>query len=162
VLLASVFDELNPHVGWGLLWFGVVSGAMETRSWISRRLSNFRIVWLGERSYSLYLVHFTVIGLACHAVSLMTDSKGTFFILLTRTISIVASLAVTIVVFHFIERRFARNLVTADVILPWRHHAEAAQTYSQGSVIAHPDAETPIVCLESPRPRKRSRSPDSG
>ena len=128
VLAAGAFDELNPHVGWGLLWFGVVSAAMESRSWISRRLSNFRIVWLGERSYSLYLLHFTVIGLACHAVSLMTDSKGAVFILLTRTISIVASLAIAIVVFHFIERRFARNLVTADMILPWGRHADAAQT----------------------------------
>lgn len=120
VLAASAFDGLNPHVGWGLLYFGVVSRAMETRSWISRGLSNFGFVWLGERSYSLYLVHYTVIGLASHAVSLVTGSKGAVFILLTRTISIVATLAVTILVFHFVERRFARNLVTADVVLPWR------------------------------------------
>ena len=125
VLASAVFPLLNPHVGWGLLYFGIVSVAMDRGTSIARTLSQFKFVWLGERSYSLYLVHYSVIGLVCHAVSFLIGSKGVAYFLLTRPLSIVGTLAATVLLFHFIERRFARNLVTADAVLPWRRHADA-------------------------------------
>ncbi|MBC7601779.1 MAG: acyltransferase [Ramlibacter sp.] len=120
VLVVSHFSQLNQHVGWGTLYFGLTALAMERQSIIYRMLSKYEFVWLGERSYSLFLVHFTVIGLVCHAASAVIDSKSLGYFLLTRSLSIVLSLVATVVLFHFFERPFARGLVTGEDVLPRR------------------------------------------
>ncbi len=117
--ISAITDSLNPHVGWGAVYFGLVARAMDPTSRLWRLLSGHAWVWLGERSYSLFLVHFTVIGLVCHAVSYAFDSKTVGYFLLSRALSIALSLLATVLLFHFIERRFAHGLVTAEEVFPW-------------------------------------------
>jgi peptidoglycan/LPS O-acetylase OafA/YrhL len=117
---AAAWSWLNPLVGWGFLYLGLLSYAMDRSTRLYRWLSAFPVVWLGERSYSFFLTHCTVIALVCHTISCFTEQKGVGYFLLTRSITLVVSAAVTIAVFHLVERRFARNLVTADYSLPWR------------------------------------------
>jgi peptidoglycan/LPS O-acetylase OafA/YrhL len=117
-LSACLYDELNIHIGWGAIYFGLVSFAMTPRSLLSKFLSKYELVWLGERSYSLFLVHFSIIGLVCQAMSFLFDSKTLGYFILTRFLSVILSLIAAILVFHFIERRFAHGLLTGNDMLP--------------------------------------------
>lgn len=124
-LLAFRFARLNVHVGWAAIYFGVVTLAMSPGA-LARRLSSWPLVWLGERSYSLFLVHFAVFSGVCHAVSMVTTHKDFQYVLITRFIEIPMALLVSMLIFHFIERRFARNLVTADNFWPIRDRTDRA------------------------------------
>lgn len=117
--LACTLTEWNIHVGWGLVYFGIVALAMHPETLVNRRLSSFNWVWLGERSYSLFLVHYSVIGLVCQAVSFWLPGKSTPYFVWTRLLSIVFSMLAAILVFHLIERRTARNLATGNALWPW-------------------------------------------
>lgn len=119
IVLGGMADLLNVHVGWGLLYFGVVSSALDRWTRASRTLSNDKLVWLGERSYSIFLTHYAVITIVCLLVSTFVPTKGAGYFIATRAIAILASLLVAMLVFHLVEKRFARNLVTADRIFPW-------------------------------------------
>jgi peptidoglycan/LPS O-acetylase OafA/YrhL len=117
-LCAVYFSAVQPHVGWGLMYFGAASLAMDPGSRVSRLLSGYGFVWIGERSYSLFLVHYSVIGLVCHAVSALTSSKSAMYFLLTRGLSIPLIGLATVLTFHLVERRFARGLMTGADLLP--------------------------------------------
>ena len=118
-LAAFRYPALNVHFGWGLFYFGVVTVAMSGGR-LARFLGSWHLVWLGERSYSLFLVHFAVFSAVCHVVSLLTTHKGLTYVLTTRLIEVPLALLVAMLIFHFIERRFARNLVTAENFWPRR------------------------------------------
>lgn len=119
ILCGGSIDGLNIHVGWGLFYFGVVASAMDRSTRASRSLSNDKLVWLGERSYSIFLTHYAVITITCLVVSSWVPSKGAVYFLATRVISLLVSMVVAMLVFHLVEKRFARNLATADRFLPW-------------------------------------------
>ncbi|MBV8782144.1 MAG: acyltransferase [Phycisphaerae bacterium] len=117
-MIAFAHPKLNVHVGWGLVYFGLVAVALNGKSTLSHWLARRPLVWLGERSYSLFLVHYAVITAVCQIVSLLTMQKGWQYFVITRAIEIPVILLVTMFVFHFVERRFAKNLVTADRFWP--------------------------------------------
>lgn len=119
VLAAAAVDVLNIHVGWGLFYFGIVAEAMDGSSLLARFLSRDALVWLGERSYSIFLTHYAVIVIVCLTVSAFVPGKGLAYFVVSRLVAVVGLLVVAVAVFHFIERRFARSLVTADRLLPW-------------------------------------------
>lgn len=119
-LIISYFNlpSFNPHVGWGLIYLGVVAFAMDRCSHLSSYLSFAPLVWLGERSYSLFLTHHTVIVMIYWLSSLLIDTKGIAFYLVTRVAALAASIFIAMITFSFVERRFAKGLVTADQFWP--------------------------------------------
>jgi peptidoglycan/LPS O-acetylase OafA/YrhL len=121
---AIILPAVNPHVGWGLFYFGIVATALDQLSDLSQRLSSSFLVWLGERSYSLFLTHHTIIVLTYLAISFLVDAKGPAFYLCTRFISVLFSLLAAMLLFSFVERRFASGLATANYFWPpvrtWR------------------------------------------
>jgi peptidoglycan/LPS O-acetylase OafA/YrhL len=145
VLVSAIFPQLNAHVGWGLLYFGAVSMAMDRRTWLARTLSDFRFVWLGERSYSLYLVHYTMIGLVCYGASFIIAAKNLKYFVLTRALSLIASFGAAVFLFGLIERRFAHNLVTANMTWPWQRQAGGVSPPSRNST----------ACRATGRPARR-------
>lgn len=118
VAIALGEPRLNPHIGWGLIHLAAVSSAIDRPTSWSRALSGPNMVWLGERSYSLFLTHFAVIGLVCHAASLAFHAKSAGYFAFSRLASLVLSVWVAMLLFHWLERRFARNLTTADMFWP--------------------------------------------
>jgi len=76
------------------------------------------MVWLGERSYSLFLFHFTAFAAVNWAVSLISPDKDLGYFFVTRFVGISIAFLGAMLIFHFVERRFARNLVTADQFWP--------------------------------------------
>jgi peptidoglycan/LPS O-acetylase OafA/YrhL len=118
VVCSAYVDVLNPYAGWGLLAFCLVSGASQHNTLIEKVLSRPLFIWVGERSYSLFLTHFAVIVLVYHGVSTLTASKGTVYFLTTRILAIPLMLLTAMLLFHFVERRFAKNLKTANAFWP--------------------------------------------
>jgi peptidoglycan/LPS O-acetylase OafA/YrhL len=119
VVGAAYLEALNTHVGWGLLAVALVSSASDYSTNNEHVLSKPLFVWLGERSYSLFLTHGMVINLVYEGVSSLTPTRGAVYLLVSRLVAIPLILFAAILLFHFVERRFATNLVTADAFWPW-------------------------------------------
>ena len=105
-------------MGWGLFYFGTAATALDRCSPVSKQLSSKLFVWLGERSYSLFLTHGTIIVLTFWATSLCLDANGAIWYVATRSIAVAVSMLVAMILFNFVERRFATGLVTADHFWP--------------------------------------------
>lgn len=119
IVLASVISPtVNPHVGWGLIYLAVTAFALDTLSPLSRGLSSSLLVWLGERSYSLFLTHHTVIVLTFWSMSMLVGGKGPIYYVGSRATSIALSLLVAMALFSLVERRFASGLVTSYQFWP--------------------------------------------
>ncbi len=118
VLIACRWPWLNVHVGWGLFYFGLVSEALDSTGTVANWFSSWPMVWLGERSYSLFLIHFSIFTAVCHAASMLIPRKGLPYYLTTRAIELPLALLASMVIFVLIERRFAHNLVSADAFWP--------------------------------------------
>jgi peptidoglycan/LPS O-acetylase OafA/YrhL len=101
---------------------------------IRSRLEHPLFVWLGERSYSLFLTHFSVMYLVNYLVSYVTPGRNIVYGIATRTLSVPASVFAAMLLFHFVERRFARGLVTADAFWPWQA-AKKLEPHVKGSSI---------------------------
>ncbi len=116
ILAAAWVPWLNIHVGYGLLYTGVVQRLVASvrPGFISSPLA----VWLGERSYSLFLVHVSVFQLVDHAAAHLIARRSAMWLVVTRVVGLPAALLVAMLLFWVVERRFARGLVTADAFWP--------------------------------------------
>lgn len=118
-LLALRYPPLNVHLGLALLYSGIVVLAVEGSGWLRGRLSKPFLVWLGERSYSLFLIHFPVFYLTNYFASLVLSERGATYFILTRLAGIPLAFLAAMVIFALVERRFARGLTTGDRFWPW-------------------------------------------
>lgn len=118
VLLATYFKHLNIHGGFGLLYAGLTVLAFDLGTLWTRFLSSPFMVWLGERSYSLFLIHFTAFATVNYAVSWFIGSRTETYFAVTRLIGIPAALLAAMIMFQLVERHFARNLVTDKYFWP--------------------------------------------
>lgn len=78
------------------------------------------MVWLGERSYSLFLIHFSVFYLVCYICSMYIAERNWLYGVCSRGIGIPLAFFLAMVLFHFVERRQARGLVTGHIFWPWQ------------------------------------------
>lgn len=120
VLASLLFPGINHHVGYGLIGAALVAMAADGTSRLGRWLSRPWFLWLGERSYSMFLTHYAAINLGCYLASLVLDGKGMAYVILSRSLIFCLALLFMVLVFNGVERRFARNLTTADWKYPWR------------------------------------------
>ena len=118
ILLATKVKPMNVHAGFGLLYAGLTVLAFDVGSAWTQFLSSPLMVWLGERSYSLFLIHFTAFALTNYVVSWLIPTKSATYFALTRLIGLPGALLAAMLIFHLIERRFARNLVTDKQFWP--------------------------------------------
>jgi peptidoglycan/LPS O-acetylase OafA/YrhL len=115
---SSIAPVGQKIAGYGLLYTGLVSRALDPASGISRMLSGWFLVWLGERSYSLFLIHCAVILMVSEAFAVLMPSRGLGGLLAVRATSVVGSLLAAMLLFSYIERRFAYGLATGNVFWP--------------------------------------------
>lgn len=129
VLLAPMVEGIGFATGFGLLYGGILALVMRPESSLSRWLSTPLLVWLGERSYSIFLIHFNVFYLTNYVVSLFVPGRNAAYGVLTRGVGLPLALLAAMVLFHVVERRFARGLVTAGSFWPpiGRHGAAAGR-----------------------------------
>ena len=108
----------NFHVGFALFYFGIAGLSLRPRGFLGELLSRPLIVWLGERSYSLFLIHFTVFYAVNDLISALVATRGLGYFLATRMLGVPLALAAAMMLFHFVERRFANGLATAEMLWP--------------------------------------------
>lgn len=131
VALACAWPALNLHIGWGLVHFGLVLAALDEKGSLARVLGRWPLVWLGERSYSLFLAHMSVFTIVSHVLSVFLPGKSALYFVLSRLIELPLSLFVAMLIFSFVERRFAHNLASADAFWPsWTHAGKKAEAPS--------------------------------
>lgn len=107
------------HSGYGLFYAGIIVLAFNIVS-LKRFLSRPLMIWLGERSYSLFLIHFSVFYLVDNIVSHFTPERNALYAVLTRGVGIPLALFAAMLLFHFVERRQARGLMTGNMFWPWQ------------------------------------------
>jgi len=120
VLFVTIVQPVfNVHAAYALVYGGAVILAMSPTTPL-RLLETFPLVWLGERSYSLFLTHFSALYAADNVAALFFPARVTSYFLLSRALGLVLALFATLLVFCLVERRFAKNLATAKVLFPWQ------------------------------------------
>jgi peptidoglycan/LPS O-acetylase OafA/YrhL len=117
---AALSSQINAHAGYGLVYAGLVCLVLEPQGRLAAAFGRWHLVWFGERSYSLFLVHVAVIVLVYHASSQAIAGRGLSFLIVTRVLAIPLALLAAMVIFSGVERRFARGLVTAEFFWPTR------------------------------------------
>lgn len=120
IAAAALDSQVSSHVGYGLLYMALVSHAMVAGSTLGGWLERPTMIWLGERSYSLFLTHYSMIALACWATSLAISSKSAAFFIISRALALAGSVVAACVLFECVESRFARGLVTVGQWWPNR------------------------------------------
>jgi peptidoglycan/LPS O-acetylase OafA/YrhL len=124
VVVACHWTSLSPSVGYGLIYAGVVSRALDPGSALARPLGAWHLVWLGERSYSLFLIHWTIWVLILHTASRLVHGHLAF-VILTRAVALPLFLLAAMLLFQFSERRFAWGLTTKESFWPRRRRDAA-------------------------------------
>ena len=107
------------HSGYGLVYAGVIILSFNIQSF-KDFLSRPIMIWLGERSYSLFLMHFAVFYFLDNLVSHFTSERNALYGILTRAIGIPLALFLSMLLFNYVERRQARGLLTGDMFWPWQ------------------------------------------
>lgn len=146
VAAALFVPVMNIHFGFGLLYGGVVVLAMRGSGSLRQVLSSPPLVWLGERSYSLFLTHFSVLYMSNQLAAFAFPTRDAGYFLLSRTLGLPVSLLVAMGLFSLVEKRFARSLATADAFWPWqfdryrmaRSHPQRPQGGVDGMVTVQP------------------------
>jgi peptidoglycan/LPS O-acetylase OafA/YrhL len=107
------------HSGYGLFYGGVLILVSYSEQ-VKKFLSNPLFLWVGERSYSLFLVHLSVFYLCDNLAAYFTPERGLVYALLTRGLGIPLAFLASMILFQLVEKRFARGLVTDKMIWPWQ------------------------------------------
>ncbi len=107
------------HSGYGLIYAGIIVLAFNAQSF-KMFLSKPLMIWLGERSYSLFLIHFSVFYLTDNLVSQFVDGRSIVYGILTRLIGIPLAFFASLLLFWFVEKKQARGLVTSNAFWPWQ------------------------------------------
>jgi peptidoglycan/LPS O-acetylase OafA/YrhL len=107
----------NVLTGYGIFYAGIAGLAQKNAPRVAV-LSALPMVWLGERSYSLFLSHFSVFGLVCHFVSVWVHGKTGRYLAVTRLVDLPLAILTAMALFQVVEAKFARGLVTARTVWP--------------------------------------------
>jgi len=119
-LIAQYAPQANVHAAYGLIYGGIVCLAMRRGRLLNRMLTRPIAIWVGERSYSLFLVHFSILYLSDYLASLIFAERNAAYGVSSRAFGLVVSLLAAMTIFSLIERRFARGLTTAAAFWPWQ------------------------------------------
>ena len=118
VIYSHTFISLL-HAGYGIFYAGIITLSFNLASF-KNFLRKPLMIWFGERSYSIFLIHFSVFYLTDNIVSRFTTDRSALYGILTRAIGIPLALFLAMLLFHFVERRQAKGLVTEKAFWPWQ------------------------------------------
>lgn len=115
---SGLSGDFRPiHAGFGLAWSAWIGLCMRVAS-LRKAMALPTLVWLGDRSYSLFLTHMTVFVFTSWAVSHWCSEKNWAYGVMTRAIGLPLALLVAMLLFWFVERHFSHRLETASIFWP--------------------------------------------
>lgn len=119
LIAGSWYYQPLVHSAYGLIFAAIIILAFHISSF-KKMLSAPFMIWLGERSYSLFLVHFSVFYLIDNIVSRFTPGRNAMYAILTRGIGIPMGLFAAMLLFQFVEKKQAHGLITGNMFWPWQ------------------------------------------
>jgi len=105
--------------GYSMLYAGIMIFAFKEQ-WLQRILDKPIMIWIGERSYSLFLIHFSVFYLVDYICSMIFADRNIYYGIATRSFGILIAFIMALLLFHFVERRQAKGLITDKAFWPWQ------------------------------------------
>jgi len=128
VVLSGYWHGINAHAGFALFYGGLFNTQVQHAGAMSRLLSTRAARWVGERSYSMFLVHFSALYVGDYLASLHFATRSVGYFAFARLIGIPLTIVTTLAVFELAERPYARGLSTSSprpVMLRRIRNAEA-------------------------------------
>jgi len=119
IIAASFLYTPISHAGYGLLYAGIIILAFHKQK-LRNRLSAPFMIWLGERSYSLFLIHYTAFYFTDFLLSLLFPGRTLAYGILAKLLGIAMALFSAMLLFYFVERKQAKGLVTDKCFWPWQ------------------------------------------
>lgn len=117
LVFGSLFYLPLAHSGFGFIYAGLIIMSFN-RGLLRDFLSQPLLVWIGERSYSLFLTHFSVFYLINYLVSWFVSERNLIYGVMTRGLGVPVALLASMCLFYFVERRQARGLSTGNSFWP--------------------------------------------
>jgi peptidoglycan/LPS O-acetylase OafA/YrhL len=118
LVLASIFYLPLVNPGYGFIYAGLIIYAFNIQP-LKSFLSKPIMIWLGERSYSLFLIHFSIFYLINYLTAHFAPERDALYGIVTRAVGIPVALFAAMLLFNFVERKQARGLVTGEIFWPW-------------------------------------------
>jgi peptidoglycan/LPS O-acetylase OafA/YrhL len=119
LILILIGNYYHPFFNMGYAFFyASLMNFLFIRPNYQKLISSYIFIWLGERSYSLFLVHFSVFYLVNWGISWFVLDRSLLYGALSRGIGLFLSLFVAMLLFWFIERKSAKGLVTQNDFFP--------------------------------------------
>jgi peptidoglycan/LPS O-acetylase OafA/YrhL len=143
VALVPARTGSEATAGFALFYGGLVATVLRPGV-LQRFFSQPLAIWIGERSYSIFLIHFTIFYLTNYALSFVVPSRNMTYFLASRLIGLPLALLAAMLLFHLVERRFAHGLVTADCFWPGSYLARQRQARATVAP-ARGGAEAPVA-----------------
>ncbi len=109
----SLYPVFNSHIGNACLFFGLISMAGRTSSKVNQFFGRYLWLWLGERAYSIFLVHLSAFLLVAYGVSWVFAGGSAGYYILSRLFGIPLALILALVLFTLVEVRSTHGLLTA-------------------------------------------------
>ena len=119
IVLWSIIPVFNSHLGLALFFMGLTALALIAGTRTNRFLERYLMIWVGERSYSLFLLHHGVMIFIAYLVSLVALQNSLGYYMSARGIGFPLGMLASMLLFSLVERRFARGLVTGNDFFPW-------------------------------------------
>jgi len=115
--IGSFWYEPFNHMSWAFIYFGILILIIQSRR-LQSLLSGNTMIWIGERSYSLFLMHFSVLYLTNYLISYFIYERSLMYGIWSRSLGICLSFFMAMLLFYFVERKQARGLQTAHQFWP--------------------------------------------
>jgi peptidoglycan/LPS O-acetylase OafA/YrhL len=133
LVCSSLYYMPVINAGYGFIYAGVII-LLFNEHWLRRVLSKPVMIWLGERSYSLFLVHFSVFYLSDYILSHFTSGRNVYYGVFSRLLGVPLALFLAMLLFTFVEKRQAHGLVTGDAFWPWQIRKFQGENF-QGKIL---------------------------
>jgi peptidoglycan/LPS O-acetylase OafA/YrhL len=115
LLISFVFSLVDLNLKWVFLFCGVVTilvaHLLSAKSWMEKLLSSVAFVWVGKRSYSMYLIHGLVLDVVQHFMAPANFGRQMFVTALSFTLCALGA----DVLFRFVEepaRRYGKAVLS--------------------------------------------------
>ncbi len=109
------------HMGFSLI-YGSIVNFLFLKPAFRTKLETWLLIWIGERSFSIFLIHFTAFYFVNYSIAWFIDGRSFLYGLISRLLGIILSLFLSMLLFYFVEKKFAYGLISSDNFWPWKKH----------------------------------------
>ncbi len=117
----SFYPHFNYHSPNALVAAGLLLLSARVGTLVRHFLTHYLMVWTGERSYSLFLIHLTTLTFGAYLAAQIFPADSVIYYPASRSLAVLLTFPLAMLLFNWLERPFARGLLTAGDFWPdWR------------------------------------------